>query len=238
MGCAYSANRRANYADSKDSTLCLDGSFFDVSRDHQAEQAHKRFIRSRSIRRTAGKMAIEPAAIACLCYMKNRLHAFRDLSGLKPLYFAKSRSVVAIASERKALRRVGLKNVERIEPGFLYTFSKLSYSKSRLAILPHPREEKMTMQRASTQLRRLLVQSIERITKHVDRVAVAFSGGLDSALTALLAKRMNIDVELISVGLTSSPELMTADKFASQLDLPHTIVPFTPDSLEEYVRRV
>jgi asparagine synthase (glutamine-hydrolysing) len=69
-------------------------------------------------------------------------------------------------------------------------------------------------------------------------MAVAFSGGLDSALTAFLAKREGSNVEAVSVGLPAAPELSTVEQFARELDLPITIETFSPASLEGYVRRV
>ena len=68
-------------------------------------------------------------------------------------------------------------------------------------------------------------------------MAVAFSGGLDSAVTAVLAKS-DCEVELVSVGLTGSSELSTVEKYAREIDLPVRIEQFDPNSLEEYVRRV
>jgi asparagine synthase (glutamine-hydrolysing) len=67
---------------------------------------------------------------------------------------------------------------------------------------------------------------------------VAFSGGLDSAVTAAIAKRANVDVEAVSVGLSGSPELSTVEGSARELGLPITIETFSSDSLENYVRRV
>jgi asparagine synthase (glutamine-hydrolysing) len=69
-------------------------------------------------------------------------------------------------------------------------------------------------------------------------VAVAFSGGLDSALTALLAKQANLDVELVSTGLSGSPELQTVEKYAKELELPIRVQTYAADSLEEYTRRI
>jgi asparagine synthase (glutamine-hydrolysing) len=71
----------------------------------------------------------------------------------------------------------------------------------------------------------------------VGRVAVGFSGGLDSAVAAALAKNVT-DVKLVSVGLAGSPELTTVEKYAHEMDLPVTIESFDPDSLEDDVRRV
>lgn len=238
IGCASHTNPAAQLAESEKVTLVLEGSVFDVPRDQQVEQMRKRFANNSPMKAIAGQMATEPAAIACLCFRRKRLYAFRDLNGLKPLYYSRSRSIVALASERKALWRIGLNKPERILPGHLYTVNRLRVSKTRVAALPQPREKRMTISQATTDLKRLLMRSIKRITKDVDRVAVAFSGGLDSTVAAWLAKQANVEVELISVGLSGSPELQTAEKFASTLDLQVTLEPFSLDSLEEYVRRI
>jgi asparagine synthase (glutamine-hydrolysing) len=94
------------------------------------------------------------------------------------------------------------------------------------------------MDEAASHLTRLLRRSIRLVTKHVDHVAVAFSGGIDSAVTATLAKRAGKSIELISVGLTNSPEMREVEKYAKQLDLPITTETYSDDSMEEYVRRI
>jgi asparagine synthase (glutamine-hydrolysing) len=238
IGCASQTNAGAQFAESEHVILSLDGSVFDVPGDKQAEQMHRLFVKNPQTRTIAGQVASEPAAIACLCFKKKRLYAFRDLNGLKPLYYSQSRSMVALASERKPLWRIGMKRPQRILPGYLYTINKLHVSKTHVAALSRPRERRMTMSQATTSLTRLLMRSIGRITRNVDKVAVAFSGGLDSALTAWLAKQANVEVELISVGLPGSSELQSAEKFASNLDLPITVEPFSLDLLREYVQRI
>ena len=219
-------------------TLSLDGSVFDIPRDQQAGRMQERLLKNPSIKTDAGQIVTEPAAIACLYITKKQLHAFRDLNGLIPLYYSRSNSMVALASERKALWRIGLKKVDRILPGYLYTINKTHVSKTQMAYLRLAKEKKMTLRQTTAKLKRLLMGSTERITKDVRKVAVAFSGGLDSSVVAWLAKQANVEVELISVGLPGSPELQTAEKFASALGLQLTVEPFSLDSLEEYVRRI
>jgi len=96
----------------------------------------------------------------------------------------------------------------------------------------------MTMEYAAAHLKRLLQRSITSITANVDRVAVAFSGGLDSAITALLAKQANLEVELVSTGLRDCTELQTVEKYAKALDLPISIETYDADSLEHFIRRI
>jgi asparagine synthase (glutamine-hydrolysing) len=83
-----------------------------------------------------------------------------------------------------------------------------------------------------------LKRSIQLITADVDRVAVAFSGGLDSAVTALLAKQANLEVELVSTGLRDSSELQTVEKYAEALDLPISIETYEQDSLDSFIQRI
>lgn len=74
--------------------------------------------------------------------------------------------------------------------------------------------------------------------RNEDRVALAFSGGLDSGLTAALAKETNISVKLVAVGLPGSVELRSVEGYAKQVGLPIMIQAYNPDSLEQYVRRI
>ena len=132
-----------------------------------------------------------------------------------------------------------MQRVQRIPPGYICSLSKSSLKKTRVAQFKRPIErKKMSLGEASTKLEGLLNRSVQRITNRVGHVAVAFSGGLDSALAATLAKKQGARVEAVSVGLVGSPELSTVEEFAQQLDLPITVEAFTPDSLEEYLRRI
>jgi asparagine synthase (glutamine-hydrolysing) len=214
----------------------LDGSIFGTP--HAAQFAHTRLTRSLSVAKAARSLLEEPGAFACVFQQRKKLHAFRDLNGLKPLYYGRSRNVTAFASERKALWAIGFKYPVRINPGYLYTITERKFNETRIAHLPRPIERRMTIRQSSTRLSLLLKKSIRRITQGIDKVAVAFSGGLDSALTAFLAKREGSNVEAVSVGLPASPELSTVEQFARELDLPITMETFPLASLEGYVRRL
>jgi asparagine synthase (glutamine-hydrolysing) len=163
--------------------------------------------------------------------------AFRDLNGLKPLYRAERGNLVALASERKALWRTGFSDVKRIPPGHLFSVGKRGITLTPVVQIKRFREKPMTLDRAKSNLASLLKRSVQRVTKGLVRAAVAFSGGLDSAVTATLARK-SCEVELVSVGLSGSPELLSVEKCARELGLPVSMEQFDLDSLEEYVRRV
>lgn len=69
----------------------------------------------------------------------------------------------------------------------------------------------------SSLIRKSVEQSLE------DRVAVSFSGGLDSTTIATIAKR-NSDVELFSCGCEKSQDLEYAERVAKTLSLPYNTV--------------
>jgi len=71
------------------------------------------------------------------------------------------------------------------------------------------------------ELSQLISRAVEQTLE--DRVAVAFSGGLDSTVIATIAKK-HAKVELFSAGVEDSPDLEYAKKVAAELGLPLTKV--------------
>lgn len=238
VGFAAHTSDRQQLIKSERTAVVLDGSLFEHPECSGADIVHQRLERTLSHLKALKDILDEVGGFACIAVHKKQIYAFRDVNGLKPLYYARAKGLVAFASERKALWRIGLQRVQRIPPGNICYLSKSSLRKIRGALFKRPIERKMSLAESSTKLQGLLTRSIQRITNNVGKIAVAFSGGLDSALTATLAKKEGASVEAVSVGLAGSPELSTVEGFARQLDLPITIETFTPDSLEEYLRRI
>ncbi len=234
IGCASNDGLETHFLESDRCTLALNGSFF--QRQNPVRFAHRRLDKYTTHEAVSDLMS-EPGECAALGLRQGRMFAFRDPNGLKPLYYAERRSLAAFASERKALWAMGFKDVKRVPPGNLLSISKLGIKRTRLFRFKNSQERPMTFEEARSYLTRHLKRSVRRITRTIDKAAVAFSGGLDSAVTAALAKN-DCEVELVSVGLTGSSELSTVEKYAREIDLPVSIEQFDPNSLEEYVRRV
>jgi asparagine synthase (glutamine-hydrolysing) len=203
-----------------------------------ASRVLRRLTSDKSVAAAAKTIVATPGAFGLLLLKNGMLHAFRDLNGMKPLYYATYRDTIGFASERKALWSVGFSKVDRVIPGRLYHVRRSALASVRLASIQRVPAKKMIMEHAANHLRQLLRKSVATIAKGVDRVAVAFSGGLDSALTAALAKQANCEVKLISVGLENSPELLTVEKYAKQLEIPISVKTYCEGTLEEYVRRI
>lgn len=144
----------------------------------------------------------------------------RDSLGLYPFYYGESGSILASASECKALWKIGIKKAQSFPPGHLLIADEKGFKTKPIKVLGSSATASLSIERAAKKLQTLLKQSIIERTHGLGEVAVAFSGGLDSSLIAWLAKEAGARVHLIHVSLKNQPETEQAEKAASQLDMP------------------
>jgi asparagine synthase (glutamine-hydrolysing) len=151
-----------------------------------------------------------------------RLIVGRDALGLYPLYYGEKDGIFAFASECKALWKIGVKETKSFPPGYFMvvngkglTIKPVKVLKKRV-VRPSP----LSMEEAVEKLQRLLEKSVSERTAGLGKVAVAFSGGLDSSLTAFLAKKAGVEVHLIHVSLENQLESVEAEETASLLEFP------------------
>ena len=168
----------------------------------------------------------------------NKVIVGRDVFGTIPLYYGENDSFYSVASERKALWKLGIKNVKSFPPGNLAIISKQNFSFQKIKQLKKPPKEKISMETAARALELLLFESTRKYLSDLDSVAIAFSGGLDSSVVALLAKSIGLDVQLISVGLKDQPDVIFSKKAAKALDLPLLLQIYDTSSLEESLSKV
>ena len=237
LGCLWHEGTTGEIARSSNTITAITGSFYQMRTGRNA-----RHVLLRLGQQAGGSdlraVVAESGGFAGLVALAGKIYGFRDVNGLKPLYYARKRNVAAFASERKALWRLGLQDARPVPPGCIVRIGQNGVVKRQVLHFHKPRERKMTLERASAKLHLLLIASMRKITAHARGVCVAFSGGLDSAVTAAFAKRAGVELRAISVGLRGSPEISTVEKFAHQLGLNVSVEIFESESIEEYVRRV
>ncbi|MEM3695985.1 MAG: asparagine synthetase B [Candidatus Bathyarchaeia archaeon] len=149
-----------------------------------------------------------------------RLVAGRDIMGVRPLYYGESADCIALASERKAIWKIGIKDTASFPPGHIAFINKNGFKFKPVKTLARSKAKPISMQEALKKLEALLQRSVEERVSGLGEVAVAFSGGLDSSIIALLAKNSGINVKLIHVSLKNQPETQHAEKAAEALELP------------------
>ncbi len=159
--------------------------------------------------------------------------AGRDKLGLMPLYYGENEKLCAIASERKALWKIGVTEVCSFPPGNLAAVSQAGFTFKHVSTIGQPPQRKIQMDEAARRLQKLLEESTRERLSDVEKVGVAFSGGLDSSVIARLVQRCKISVNLISVGLEGQHELVHAEEAAKALCLPIIVQSFKMADVEK-----
>jgi asparagine synthase (glutamine-hydrolysing) len=168
----------------------------------------------------------------------NKLIAGRDMFGTNPLYYGENDATCAVASERKALWTLGIKNVKSFPPGHIAMVNTQGFSFKPIKTVAQPPQQDVDMETAAKHLQSLLLESTRKRVSDFEKVAVAFSGGLDSSVIAVLAKNCGINVQLVSVGLENQPEVEFAEKAAEALELPLHLQTYTISDVEQILPKV
>jgi len=167
-----------------------------------------------------------------------KIVAGRDVMGVRPLYYGENAVWVALASNQKALWSIGIRETFSFPPGHVAVVSQAGFRFISVRTISHSRPKQMTMHAAATKLQALLECSVKERTSSLKEVAVAFSGGLDSSIIALLAKNTGIPVILIHVGLEGAAETECARRAAETLELPLYFVAKDDRDVETAIRKV
>ncbi len=167
----------------------------------------------------------------------NGLVACRDPVGVQPLYFGENESIAALASDRRSLWKLGL-DPKCFPPGHTAVVMAEGFRFEPVKILKMEPPKPWTMPDAVGTLQKLLTESVQKRITDQKKVAVAFSGGLDSSIVACLAKRCGVQVELIHVSLENQVETEAAFEAAELLDLPMQVRLYKESDIEKAVPKV
>ena len=157
----------------------------------------------------------------------------RDPLGEVPLYLGESRRHFGVASERKALWSVGIENPTSLPPGHLVEITRQGVSMKPVKVLTQPEPHRLSEDEVAQRVGVLFLRAVDIRTRDVERVALGFSGGLDSSLLAYITNACGVEVDLISVGVKGSREIEDAVEAAESLGLPYYAQLYGEDEVEE-----
>jgi asparagine synthase (glutamine-hydrolysing) len=164
--------------------------------------------------------------------------ATRDPVGVAPLYFGENKELCALASNRQALWELNIEETKSFPPGHLGVVSREGFNFEPVKVLAFNEPQSLSMNEAAKTLQKLLEHSVQIRVFGQKKVAVAFSGGLDSSVVAQLAKNCGSDVQLFHVSLEEQSETEEAIKAAKMLNLPLKVYLFTEADLENVISKV
>jgi len=166
------------------------------------------------------------------------LVAGRDTIGLRSLYYGENAFFAALASERKALWKIGIKKLESFPIGCVGYAGKQGFRFVPVKRLEYLKPLQITMEAAAKRLQTILELSVRDRVAGLKEVTVAFSGGLDSSIIALLAKKSRVNVHLVHVAMENQLETDHAFRAAEELKLPLCSYTYTEKDVQRAVPSV
>lgn len=161
----------------------------------------------------------------------------RDSMGIIPLYIGENENCFAVASERKALWNIGINNPSSFPPGHIAQVRRSDIDLVPVKTLRQPAVCHMAESEAVKKIQSRLSDAVDIRTRDLQRVAVGFSGGLDSSLLAFLADACGIEVDLITVGVSGSSDLEIASESADELGFSYFAESFDEEDVEQSIDR-
>jgi asparagine synthase (glutamine-hydrolysing) len=162
----------------------------------------------------------------------------RDPVGVRPLYYGENDKLIALASNRKALWKVGVSNSYSFPPGNTAIIGQAGLRFKPVKTLSYSEPRPITMREAAAELEGLLKQSVRQRVLGLGEVAIAFSGGLDSCVIARLAQEAVGNVQLAHVSLEKQEETEHAKEAADTLRLPIHTSTFKDEDVRRDLRTV
>ena len=237
VGCAFSrshTHNRPQIARIKNATFVFDGRFYLSNRRISLPQ-RLQLEHERAIEKLLGE---DEGDFSLIVAESEGILAARDPIGVQPLYYGENADFVALASNRTALWKMGLKETSSFPPGNLARVSQSGFEFRPVKTLEPPKPKKVTLEQAAQTLQRLLEWSIRLRIRDVKDVAVAFSGGLDSSIIGFLARKCGANVHLFHVSLRGQRETQEAKNIAEELKLPLSCYLFENEDVETTVPKV
>jgi len=220
----------------EDFTLALEGRFFPSQNPSDLEFVCE-LLKSRGAEKIQEIIEKLDGSYNLAILHKGNILIGRDPFGTRPLYYGENSRFIAIASEKKALWKLGIES-EPLPPGTIAAISRDGIKLKKARSFDETALKDATEEEAAKTIQRLIFEAVKERILDLDKFAIAFSGGLDSSLLALTAKKCGFIPQLISVGLEGRKETEEAVSSAEALGLPIKLKIFNEQDVEAVIPKV
>ena len=209
-----------------DSAIAFNGeiyNFFEFSDSASDSVFVKNFFESelkKSSAENSVKKFMEKAngEYAVAFYYKNKIFVFRDLFGIKPVWFGENDSFVAFSSEPKPLKKMNINFPLPLLPGHLLILSDTGIELKQ--VFSFDSMKKTCSKKTSfLDLKESFFESVFLRCRNLKKAGVFFSGGVDSSLIAKAVSLIIPETELFTVGMPDSHDIDSAVKASEELGL-------------------
>jgi asparagine synthase (glutamine-hydrolysing) len=83
-----------------------------------------------------------------------------------------------------------------------------------------------------------LFATVSKNLRGIDKIGLAFSGGIDSTLLAKICKNMNIDTTLLTVGFPESNDVEFSRTIARKINLHHKVLEIEKDQFSVFSKQI
>ncbi|MCD6227336.1 diphthine--ammonia ligase [Candidatus Micrarchaeota archaeon] len=172
-------------------------------------------------------------------YRDDKVYVMRDAIGVRPVWYKKNDGFI-FASEGKVLRYPYTK--DKTEPIELHPRHCLVYdtkiNKLEDYYTPWNPLKRKTSQLNDGDLFNLIMESVRKRTDNVKKVALLFSGGIDSTVLALVLKHLGKDVTGYVTGTTESRDVKRALEIGNQIGIRVVPTIINDKNFEEILSKV
>ena len=180
-------------------------------------------------------------------WKENTLYLARDILGEKPLWYSYTTNTFAFASEKKALEKIGLLDIQELNPRQIIKYTvrenKLEFlNRDFFTYLP---EHKESFKALKEKTAALLDKAIEKRIPE-KKFGLLFSGGIDSTYLAKYFKdhghNFTCYTAVLDMGSTNSEtipsDLEAAQKVAKELGLKLKIKKIKLEEIPQYLQKI
>jgi len=151
-----------------------------------------------------------------------------DPIGTIPLYYGESKDLVGVATTKRMLWSIGLP-ANPLPRGHILRFTRRKTTQTKVKQVKPTQPHRVDTKQVNTVLR----SAFEDYAKKTPKASLAFSGGIDSLLTAHYLDSLGVKLHLIWVGIEGAEEQHHALQAADHLGLKIFPAAFPPQQLHE-----
>ena len=176
-------------------------------------------LKKNSVEKAVQKFMLKANGEYAIALMhKNKIFVFRDVFGIKPLWFGENDFFSAFASEPKPLKKMNINFSFPLLPGHLLILSDKGIQTKQ--VFSFDLLKKSCSNKASfSGLKNSFSSSIALRSRNLDKAGVFFSGGVDSSLIAKAVSSIVPKTELFTAGMENSHDIDSAIKASEELGL-------------------